>query len=55
MCVYDCIIISKSKEEADTIFEKLTTKGFKMIDEGEMEEYLGILIIHNDDGSFRMS
>ena len=26
-----------------------------MTDEGSMEEYLGIMIEHNKDGSFRMS
>ena len=51
-----CIIISKTKEEeeADAIFEKLNSKGFKMTDERTMEKYLGTLITHNDDGSFRM-
>ena len=53
--VDDCIIISKTKEEADAIFADLTNKGFKMTDEGTMEEYLGILITHGEDGSFRMS
>ena len=53
--VDDCIIISKSKEEAGAIFEKLTSKEFKMTDERKTEEYIGILITHNDDGSLRMS
>ena len=53
--VDDCIIMSKSKAEADKIFNDLKNKGYKMTDEGTMEEYLGILFTHHDDGSFRMS
>lgn len=41
--VDECIVVSKTKEEANTIFADLTNKCFKMIDEGIMEEYLDIL------------
>ena len=53
--VDDCIILSRTKVEADKIFNELNSKGYKMTDEGTMEEYLGILITHNNDGTFRMS
>ena len=53
--VDDCVIISRTGQEASAIFNKLEEKGFKLTDEGTMEEYLGILIDHNKDGSFRMS
>ena len=54
--VDDCIILSRTKEEADKIFTELNNKGYKMTDEGTMEEYLGILFTHaEDNGSFRMS
>ena len=53
--VDDCVIISKSKQQADDIFNELQKRKFKLTDEGTMEEYLGIHIDHNDDGSFRMS
>ena len=33
----------------------LVENNIKTADEGTMEEYLGILITHNDDGSFKMS
>ena len=53
--VDDCIIISKTKEEADDIFNELKHRKYKLTDEGTMEEYLGIKIDHNVDGSYRMS
>ena len=53
--VDDCIILYKTKAEADKIFNDLSNKGFKMTDEGTMEEYLGILFTHYNDESFRMS
>lgn len=53
--VEDCIIMFKNKEEADALVSKLKTKGYKSTDEGTMEEYLGIMIAHNADGSYRMS
>ena len=53
--VDDCVIISRTGQEASAIFNKLEEKGFKLTDEGTMEEYLGIVIDHNKDGSFRMS
>ena len=53
--VDDCIIISQTKEEADVVYEELEKRKFKLTDEGTMEEYLGILITHGKDGSYRMS
>jgi hypothetical protein len=53
--VDDCVIISKTEGEVKAIYNKLEEKGFKLTDEGSMEEYLGILITHYQDGSFRMS
>ena len=53
--VEDCIMIFNTKEEAGAIFNDLTNKGFKITDEGTMEEYTGILITHHDDRSFRIS
>ena len=54
--VGDCIIISRTEKEADGIYKEINDKGYKMTDEGTMEEYLGILFTHNEDkGSFRMS
>ena len=53
--VNDCVILSKSKQQADAIFKELENRKFKLTDKGTMEEYLGIQIDHNDDGSFRMS
>ena len=35
--VDDCILFSRTKEEADRIFIGLNNKGYKMIDEGTME------------------
>ena len=53
--VDDCIVISNTKKEADAIFKELETRGYKLTDEGSMEEYLGIKIDQSTDGSFRMS
>ena len=57
ICLYvdDCIILSKSKTDADAIFKELEKRKYVLTDEGSMEEYLGIMISHNDDGSYRMS
>ena len=49
------IIISKTKEGTDNIFADLTNKGFNMIYERAMEDYLGILITYDEDGLFRIS
>ena len=54
LCVDGYIIISKSEKEANEIFEEIDEKGYKMTDEGAMEEYLGILITHNKDGTYWM-
>ena len=53
--VDDCVIISKTEREAEHIFSELEKRKYKLTDEGSMEEYLGIQIDHNTDGSFRMS
>ena len=53
--VDDCIILFRTKEEAEIIFIELKDKGYKMNDEGTIDEYLGILFPHNNNGSFRMS
>ena len=53
--VDDCIIISRTEKEANDIYKEIDDKGYKMTDEGTMEEYLGILITHNKDGSYQMS
>ena len=53
--VDDCVIISKTEQEAEHIFSELENRKYKLTDEGSMEEYLGIQIDHNTDGSFRMS
>ena len=53
--VDDCVIISKTEREAEHIFSELENRKYKLTDEGSMEEYLGIQIDHNTDGSFRMS
>ena len=57
ICLYvdDCIILSKSKADADAIFKELEKRKYVLTDEGSMEEYLGIMISHSDDGSYRMS
>ena len=52
--VDDCIVVSKSKEDTDRIFQEFQTRGFKITDEGTMEEYLGLQIQQNDD-FFRIS
>lgn len=53
--VDDCIILTRTKVEADKIFNGLSNKGYKITDEGTMEEYLGILITHADSGTSKMS
>ena len=42
--VDDCVILSKNKQDADKIFNDLTQRGYKLMDEGSLEEYLGISI-----------
>ena len=49
LSVDNYIILSRTKEEADKIFKELNNKGYKMTNEGNMEEYLGIMIIHADN------
>ena len=44
--VYDCIIISRNEKIANEIFQELDKRGYKLTDEGTMEEYLGIMITH---------
>ena len=52
--VDDCIILSKTKAEADKIFRELEGKGFSMTDEGSMEQYLGMKITREGTNSFRI-
>ena len=42
--VDDCVIISRTSQEANKIFDDLTKRGFKMTDEGSLAEYLGMSI-----------
>ena len=53
--VDDCIIISRTKAEADKIYAVLERRKYKLTDEGTLEEYLGLQIKHHDDESFRVS
>ena len=50
-----CIILSRTKAEADEILNELNRKGYNMTDEDTMKEYMGILITHNNNGTFKMS
>ena len=52
--VDDCVILSKTEREATDIFNELTRLGYKLTDEGSLEEYLGMSIQHRD-GSFTIS
>ena len=49
------IIISQTKDKANALFSELETKGYKLTDEGVIEEYLYIMITRNKDGSYSMS
>lgn len=51
----DYIIISKTTKETEAIFANLRNKGFKMKDKRTNEEYIGILIMYGEDGSFIMA
>ena len=53
--VDDCIIISRTKTEADSIYNELQQRGYTMTDEGTMEQYLGMQITRNGDDTFRVS
>ena len=53
--VDDCIIISRTKEEAEQLFKQIEQQGFAMTDEGTMEQYLGMQIEKNNNGSFTIS
>ena len=53
--VDDCVIISRTKADADKIYKELERRKFKLTDEATLEEYLGLVINHNKDGSFRVS
>ena len=52
--VDDCVIVSRNKRDADNIFNDLAKRGFKLTDEGSLDEYLGISIKRNKD-SFTIS
>ena len=47
--VDDCVILSRNKNGADNIFQELAQRGFKLTDEGSMEEYLGMSIKRNKE------
>ena len=51
----DCILISRNENEANETFQELDKRGYKLTDEGMMEEYLAILITHEKNGNYRMS
>ena len=53
--VDDCIIITRTKTEADEIYQEIERKGFAMTDEGTMEQYLGIQITKSSDNTFKIS
>eukprot|EP00957_Ditylum_brightwellii_P033922 2570359-Ditylum_brightwellii.AAC.2 len=54
VCVDDCLSFKNSKDEVDKVLEVLK-KRCDITDEGTaVEEYLGVKINHNKDGSFRM-
>ena len=57
ICLYfgACIILSRTKEDIDTILKELHHRKYALTDKGTMEKYLGIMITHNDDGLYRMS
>ena len=53
--VDDCIIMSRTKSEADRIYHELEQRGYKMTDEGSMEQYLGIQITKDSNNTFRLN
>ena len=53
--VDDCIILSRTKAEANQLFKEIENQGFAVTDEGTMEQYLGMQIDRNNDGTFRVS
>ena len=52
--VDDCVILTKTEQDTNNMFEELTRIGFKLMDEGSLEEYLG-LSIKRKDKTFTMS
>jgi len=44
-----------TKAEADRLFDELEQRAYKVTEEGKTEEYLDIMIDHNENGLFRMS
>ena len=53
--VDDCILISRTKAAADQLHHEIQQQGFSTTDEGSMEQYLGMQIQRNKDGTFRIS
>ena len=52
--VDDCLIFGRSEKDVKKVSDEIGRK-FVITDEGEtIQEYLGVKITHNDDGSFRM-
>ena len=53
--VDDCILICKTKTEAERLYKQIQQQGFTTTDEGSMEQYLGMQIKRNEDGIFHIS
>ena len=56
VCLYDddYIILSNIKEGVNFICKELQWTQYKLTDKVTMEEYLGIMIMHDDDGLYRI-
>ena len=52
--VDDCIIMSKTEQEANDIYKEMLNRGYKLTDEGSLEEYLG-MSIKRESGTFTIS
>ena len=53
--VDDCLVFSNDKRKIKETLDKLKNQGFVFTDEGSIEQYLGIQIENNSDGSITMS
>ena len=53
--VDDCIIIFRNNMEANEKNQEIDKRGYKLTDEGTMEECLGILITHEKNRNYRIS
>jgi len=56
MIIYrdDCIMVSDNSSTLENAIMEMSKK-FEITDEGEIDEYLGVKVQHNDDGSFELS